>query len=114
MFDGPQIWALVHNEDVVMKMSDKEKVAWVSYVEVIKNFRGYKQADNNEVLVNEMLLAFCDLGCNMSIKVHFLNSHLDQFPENLGAVSDEQGERFHLDLMIIEECYQGRWDRNMM
>ena len=60
-----------------------------------------------------MMLAFRDLGCNMSIKVHFLNSHLeqDQFPENLGAigaVSDEQGERFHQDLMVMEELYQGR------
>jgi DNA-binding ferritin-like protein len=30
----------------------------------------------------------------MSLKVHFLHSHLDFFPENLGEVSDEQGERF--------------------
>jgi hypothetical protein len=28
----------------------------------------------------------------MSLKVHFLDSHLDFFPENLGAVSDEHGE----------------------
>lgn len=35
---------------------------------------------------------------NMCIKVHFLYSHLDRFPKNLGAVSDEQGERFHQDL----------------
>ena len=25
----------------------------------------------------------------MSLKVHYLDSHLDFFPENLGAVSDE-------------------------
>lgn len=30
------------------------------------------------------------LGCNMSIKVHFLHSHPDYFPESLGAVSEEQ------------------------
>ena len=29
----------------------------------------------------------------MSIKVHFLHSRLDRFPENLGDVNDEQGER---------------------
>jgi hypothetical protein len=34
----------------------------------------------------------------MSLKVHFLNAHLDYFPENLGAVSEEQGERFHQDI----------------
>jgi hypothetical protein len=31
----------------------------------------------------------------MSPKVHFLHSHLNYFPQNLGIVSDEQGERFH-------------------
>lgn len=31
----------------------------------------------------------------MSIKVHYLHSHLYHFPENLGDMSEEQGERFH-------------------
>ena len=30
----------------------------------------------------------------MSCKLHFLNSHMDYFPENLGAVSEEQGGGF--------------------
>ena len=64
----------------------------------MKNFLGNKKADNYEVLVSSMLVAFRNLGCNMSIKVHFLYNHLDKFPPNLGAVSDEQGERFHQDL----------------
>jgi hypothetical protein len=50
----------------------------------------------------------------MSLKVHFLNSHLDCFPENLGAVSDEQGERFHQVIKEMETRYQGRWNVNMM
>jgi hypothetical protein len=33
----------------------------------------------------------------MSLKIDFLHSHLDFFPENLGSTSDEQGERFHHD-----------------
>ena len=43
----------------------------------------------------------------MSIKVHFLHSHLNRFPENLGDVSDEQGERLHQDIKVMEERYQG-------
>ena len=50
----------------------------------------------------------------MSIKMHFLFSHLDQFPPNLGDVSDEQGERFHQDIYTMEVRYQGRWDINML
>ena len=32
---------------------------------------------------------------NMSLMIHIIDSHLDLLPENLGAVSDEHGERFH-------------------
>jgi hypothetical protein len=38
----------------------------------------------------------------MSLKLHFLNAHLDYFPENLGAVSEELGERFHQDIKEME------------
>jgi hypothetical protein len=50
----------------------------------------------------------------MSLKVHFLGSHLDFFPENLGAVSDEQGERFHQDIYNMEKRYQGKWSLSML
>ena len=39
---------------------------------------------------------------------------MDRFPENLGKVSDEQGERFHQDMKVMETRYQGRWDAAMM
>jgi len=44
----------------------------------------------------------------MSLKIHFLESHLHFFPENLGEVSDEHGERFLQDIMVIEKRYQGK------
>ena len=61
-----------------------------------------------------MHLAFRALGCNMSIKLHFLNSHLDQFLENLGTMNYKQGEGFHWDLKTMVEHYQVRWDKSMM
>ncbi|UYV64906.1 hypothetical protein LAZ67_3002365 [Cordylochernes scorpioides] len=54
------------------------------------------------------------LGVNMSIKVHYLHSYLDKFPDNLGAYSDEHGERFYQDMKVMEERYQGVWDCHMM
>ena len=42
----------------------------------------------------------------MSLKIHFLHSHLDFFPENCGEVSDEHGERFHEDISSKEKRYQ--------
>ena len=43
-----------------------------------------------------------------------LHSHLHFFPENMGDVSEEHGERFHQDILKIESRYQGRWDTVMM
>lgn len=114
VFDGPQIRLLVRDKKFVEVMNNQEKVAWLSFVAVIQNFLGNTKAENYQVLVATMLSAFRDLGCNMSIKLHFLHAHLDEFPGNLGAVSDEQGERFHQDLKTMEHRYQGRWDKVMM
>jgi len=55
-----------------------------------------------------LLNAFQAQGCNITLKVHFLHSHVDYFPENLGAYSEEQGEKFHQDLLTMEKCYQWR------
>ena len=49
----------------------------------------------------------------MSLKIHFLESHLEIFPENLSEVSDEHGERFRQDIMTMEKQYQGKWTSSM-
>ena len=43
----------------------------------------------------------------MSIKLHYLFSHLGRFPDNIGEVSKEQGERFHQAIKTMETGYQG-------
>jgi hypothetical protein len=43
----------------------------------------------------------------MSLKIHFLESRLDFFPENLGDVIDNNGEKFHEDITAVEKRYQG-------
>jgi hypothetical protein len=40
--------------------------------------------------------------------VHFIDSYLDFFPENVGAVSDEYEERFYQDISTKEKQYQGK------
>ena len=50
----------------------------------------------------------------MSVKVHFLHSHVNYFPGNLEAMIEEQGESFHQDIKTMEKRYQGRWNTNKM
>ena len=91
-------------------MSTVEQRAWSAFKETVKNFLGNHKAENYKEIIKELMSSFRKLGCNMSIKVHYLHSHLDKFPENLGDVSEELGERFHQDIKVMEERYQGRWD----
>lgn len=114
IFDGPQIRTLLRDPHFVTTMTTAEARAWNAFCDVVHNFLGNRKAENYEEIVKELLLSFQALGCRMSIKVHYLHSHLGEFPENLGDVSDEQGERFHQDIKIMEERYQGQWDSNMM
>lgn len=114
IFDGPQIRQLVRDNSFVLTMASVEKAAWESFVEVMENFLGNHKSDNYVEIVNNMLKNFEMLGCNMSVKVHFLHSHINYFPENLGQMSEEQGERFHQDMKTMELRYQGRWNESML
>ena len=95
-------------------MNEVELKAWTSFVAVIENFLDNHKSENYMEVVNEMLNSFESLGCNMSIKVHYLHSHLECFPENLVDFCEEQGKRFHQDIKTLENRYQGKCDMHMM
>jgi hypothetical protein len=114
IFDGPQIRQLINEPHFIESVNEIESCASSSFVLGVKNFLGNKKADNYTQLVENMLFHFNRLGCNMSVKVHYLHSHLDRFPENLGDLSKGQVERFHQDIKTMEAIYQGRWDAHMM
>ncbi|CAH2095971.1 unnamed protein product [Euphydryas editha] len=95
-------------------MTDPQREGWIAFKEVIEFFLGNNKDPNYKQIVKRMLKSFQALGCLMSLKVHFLHSHLDYFPDNLGDVSEEQGERFHQDIKEMEKRYQGRWNVSML
>ena len=89
-------------------MTPVERDVWLSFVLVTKNFLRTTKADNHVHPVNDILKKFKRLNVPMSIKIHFPFSHLDRFSKNLTAVSDEKWERFHQDIKVFEQRYQGR------
>ncbi|GBL90486.1 hypothetical protein AVEN_179413-1 [Araneus ventricosus] len=89
-------------------METNEIKACESFKLVITSFLLNKKDPNYKSIVEEMIKNFKILGCSMSLKVHFLDSHLDYFSENLDTVSEEQGERFHQDKKEMERRYQGK------
>ena len=55
------------------------------------------------MVVSNLIERYEKFGCRMSLKFHFLHSHLDFFRDNLGNVSKENSERFHQDIQVIEK-----------
>ena len=114
IFVGPQICELMKDNEFTSRLASVELHAWSSFVEVVHQFLGNYKSNDYKKVVREMVTSFQALGCRMSIKLHFLDSHVDYFPANLGAYSEEQGERFHQDICSMERRYQGRWNVSMM
>jgi hypothetical protein len=102
IFVGPDIRKLFSDDLFVMTIKTVKTEAGNAFKEVIAKFLCNYKGPNYKQVVENMLEKFMALGCAMSLKVHFLNVRVDYFPENLGAVSEEQGERFHKDIKGME------------
>ena len=114
IFIGPQIRKIILDETFDNLLLGDELAAWQSFKSVVHGFLGKRKDDNYRTLVTNLLECYKRMGCNMSLKIHFLHSHIDFSPENLGHVSDEQEERFHQDIPVMEKRYQGPKDPSMM
>jgi len=95
-------------------LNETERNAWLSFKRISRAFLGNHKTAKNQHVVQDLLTSYKAMGCNMSLKIHFLETHLDFFPENLGEVSDEHGERIHQDIMTMEKQYQGKWTSSML
>ena len=113
IFIGSQIRELMQDKQFDEDLNESERNAWLSFKRICKDFLGNHKAVNYQD-VQDLLTLYKAMGCNMSLKIHFLESHLDILPENLGEVSDEHGERFRQDIMTMEKQYQGKWTASML
>ncbi|GFT52492.1 uncharacterized protein TNCV_14681 [Trichonephila clavipes] len=103
IFVGPDIRKLLKDETFVTKMEMKEKkIAWNSFKLVATVFLGNKKDPNYKALVAELLQNYKILGCNMSVKVHFLHSHLDlglNFEKPMLSLVTRTASKMHGSLM---------------
>jgi hypothetical protein len=114
VFVGPQIKKILECKEFPKMLTTKERAAWNSFVAVVRGFLGNHKAEYYVELVENLVKNYGKMGCRMSLKVHILDAHLDKFKENTGAYSEEQGERFHQDILDFERRYQGQYNENMM
>lgn len=114
IFNGPQIRELFKDDQFEQKLTGHALSAWIAFKHIVNNFLGCRRSEGYDTLVNDLVTSYKKLGARMTVKLHFLYSHLSYFPDNCGSYSEEHGERFHQDIRVMEERYQGRWDVNML
>ena len=108
IFNIPQIRELIKGPMTDKTLRETELFAWLPLKSVVTNFLVNQRTAEYEKEIKELLKSFRQIGAQMSIKLHFLWSHLEYFPKNCENLSEERGERFQQDICIMEESYQGR------
>jgi len=61
-------------------LNETERNAWLSFKRICKDFLGNHKAANCQNVVQDLLTSYKAMGCDMSLRIHFLESHLDFFP----------------------------------
>lgn len=114
VFIGPDVLKILKDADFYETLTDQHREALTALKDVVEQFLGNVKAPNYVDLVKTFLNKFEAIGALMSLKMHFLKNHLNEFEENLGAYSDQHGERFHQDIKVMEKRYKGKDYKNML
>ena len=83
VFIGSQIRQLLKDSEFDQALFGKEKLARQVFKLVATKFLGNTKADNYMELISNLLKVYSRMGCNMSLKIYFLDSHLDFFHQTV-------------------------------
>ena len=84
MFFGTEIRKLLLDEQCTEKLNSTELAAWKSFKQAVDYFLGKYKAENVIEIVENLLHAYKQLGCQMSLKLHILHAPLDFFKQTWG------------------------------
>ena len=74
---------------------------------VVNGFLGNKKEGNYRELISDLLVAYKEMGSQMTPKLHMPHLLLAFFMSNMGAYLEEHGERFQQDVLVFKKSYQG-------
>ena len=82
IFIGPQMRELMQDKQFDEDLNETERNAWLSFKRICKDFLGNHKAANCQDVVQDLftLYSYKDMGGNMRLKIHFLESHFDFIP----------------------------------
>ena len=102
IFVGLQILEVFEDPEFENALNALDLRAWHAFKWICSNFFENFKSNSNQG-VAKLFVAYKEIECCISLKMHFLHSHLEFFPENLRAVGDEQSEKFCPDIQSMEK-----------
>jgi len=79
IFVGPQIKQIFEDQTFSTKLNFTERRAWKAFENIRINILGKERPENYSDTVQELISSYSAVGCNMSLKLHFLHSLPDFF-----------------------------------
>ena len=76
---GPQVKLILKSDEFLETLSAVEKDAWICFPAVVQGFLENNKEDNYAELVANLVKSYGNMGCRMSMKIHILDAHLDEF-----------------------------------
>ena len=87
IFIGLQIRELMQDKQFDEGLNETERNAGLPFKRIFKYFLGNQRASNYQDVVQDLLTSYKAMGCNTSLNIHFLESHLDIFFQKISAKS---------------------------
>lgn len=113
VFDGPQR-QITESKGFPKKLTRTKEAVWNSFDPVVRDFLGNQKAEDYVELVETLVKNYGKMGCCcVFLDVHILEAHLSKTKENMGAYSEEQGERLLQGMLDFERRHVGSYDENM-
>ena len=88
IFIGPQIRDLMQDKQFDEDLNETERNVWLSFKRICKDFLGNLKAANYQDVVQDLLTSYKAVGCNISLKIDFLESRLDSVKSVTNTVKD--------------------------
>lgn len=95
---GNQVRKLLNDKKFVPQLRPEDRQMWRDFRAVCDGFLCGKRLPNHAALVKNLMRELKGNKVGMTLKIHWLHSHLDRFAESNSDFSDEQAERLHQDL----------------
>ena len=79
LLNGPHMRTILKDCNFKSTLNQNVKRAWKVFEAVSTGFLGNAKNPEYKKIIKELLIVYKTLGCNMSLKINFLASHLDFF-----------------------------------